>query len=95
MKHIFRTSKIKSYLKEVKLALALSFSIGFLIPTIPYIYKYIANIRIEKLNKEERAMQIKEKEKQCKSKNSDYTKFVNLGFPDTANEKFQICMREQ
>ena len=40
-------------------------------------------------------MQIKNKEKICKDDNSDYKKFINLGFPKTAIEKFNLCMREQ
>ena len=27
--------------------------------------------------------------------NSDYKKFLSLGFPKTAIEKFNICMQEQ
>ena len=35
------------------------------------------------------------KEKICKDDNSDYRKFLSLGFPKTAIEKFNICMREK
>ena len=40
-------------------------------------------------------MQIQIKEKICKDESSDYKKFLNLGFPKTAIEKFNNCMREQ
>ena len=33
------------------------------------------------------------KEKICKTENSDYKKFLSLGFPKTAIEKFNICMK--
>ena len=38
---------------------------------------------------------IEKKEKICKEEESDYKKFLSLGFPKTAIEKFNFCMKEQ
>ena len=51
--------------------------------------------RVQKLIQEQRYIDIQNKEKICKNGNSDYKKFLNLGFPKTAIEKFNICMQEQ
>ena len=93
MKNLFKKNKLKSYLEQYKLAFLFSFSVGFLISSIPYIYKLIEDYRIEKLIQKERQMQIQEQEKKCKDKDSDYTKFLNLGFPNTAISKFNICVK--
>ena len=60
--------------------------------TIPYIYKFIENFRNQILIQEQRKIQIENKEKICKDKNSDYIKFFDLGFTETANRKFNTCM---
>ena len=95
MKKIFTKENIEELLKNNKLAFISAFSIGVLISTIPYISKFIENLRIEKLIEEERQMSLKEKEKQCKGINSAYNKFLNLGFPETAISKFNICMKKK
>jgi len=95
MKHLVNKNHLKNYFKKYILVFACSFSIGFFISTIPYIYKFIENFRIEKLIQEDRKMQIKENEEKCKNNNSEYRKFVKLGFPDTAISKFKICMQEK
>ena len=93
MKHLLKKNKLKNYLERYKLAFLCSFSVGFLISSIPYIYKLIEDYRIEKLIQKERQMQIQEREKKCKDKDSDFTKFLNLGFPNTAISKFNLCVR--
>ena len=87
-----RSSQINS--KKYISAFAFSFFIGFLIAPIPYIYKFIENYRKEILIQEQKRIQIENKEKICKDNNSDYTKFLNLGFPETAKRKFNTCMSE-
>ena len=81
--------------RKYKLAFISSFSIGALIGTIPHAYKFIENYKIERLIKKEIKLQIKKKEEKCKDKNSDYAKFVDLGFPKTAISKFNVCMHEK
>ena len=82
-------------LKRYKSKLAYSFMIGFIIGSFPFIYKVTENFRVQKLIQEQRQRLNEKKEKICKGYNSDYEKFLSLGFPKTAIEKFNICMQEQ
>ena len=77
------------------MAFGLSFTVGIIIATIPYVYEFIENSRSQISNQKQKQLQIQIKEKVCKNNNSDYIKFLNLGFPETATEKFNICMQEQ
>ena len=96
--------KVKSFLEEnnliidlkkYKLKLAYSFMVGFIIGSLPFIYKVKESFRVQKLIQEEKQRQNEIKEKICKDDSSDYRKFLSLGFPKTAIEKFNICMREK
>tara|TARA_Y100001978_G_C23654459_1_gene415262 strand:+ start:124 stop:420 length:297 start_codon:yes stop_codon:yes gene_type:complete len=78
--------------KRYTSAFTFSFFIGFFIATIPFIYKLIDNFRNQIFIQEQRKIQIKNKERICKENNSDYKKFLNLGFPETAIKKFNTCM---
>ena len=95
IENFFLENNLKSHLTKYKLVLAFSFIFGLFIGSIPFINEYKENLKAQKLIQEQRKMQIKNKEKICKNDNSDYKKFLNLGFPKTAIEKFNICMREQ
>ena len=86
---------MKKYLKEYKPTLIFSFMIGLAIGFIPFIYKSKENYRVKKLIQEQRKILIQNKEKICKDDNSEYKKFLNLGFPKTAAEKFNVCMKEK
>ena len=88
-------SDLKSYLKKYKLALIYSFIVGLFIGSMPFIYKAQKGLRVQKLIQEQRQRQNENKEKICKGDNSDYEKFLSLGFPKTAIEKLNICMKEQ
>ena len=88
-------SKIKNHLKNYKLALIYSFIVGLIIGSIPFFYKLNENFRIKKLIQEQSKIKIQKKEKICKDNNSEYKKFLNLGFPKTAIEKFNNCMKEK
>ena len=68
--------------------------IGLVIGSLPFIKKYTENFRVQKLIQEQKKIQIETKEKICKEDNSDYKKFLSLGFPKTAIEKLKICMEE-
>ena len=78
-------------LKRYKSKLAYSFVVGLIIGSLPFIYKVKESFRVQKLIEEQR----QNKEKICRGYNSDYEKFLSLGFPKTANEKFNICMKEK
>ena len=82
-------------LRRYKSKLAYSFMIGLIIGSFPFIYKITENFRVQKLIQEERQRKNANKEKICKGYNSDYEKFLSLGFPKTAIEKFNICMQKQ
>ena len=82
-------------LKRYKSKFAYSFMIGFIIGSLPFIYKVTESLRVQKLIQEHRQKQNEKKEKICKDDNSDYGKFLSLGFPKTAIEKFNICMQEK
>ena len=82
-------------LKRYKSKLAYSFLIGFIIGSLPFIYKFAESFRVQKLIQEQRQRQNENKEKICKDDNSDYGKFLSLGFPKTAVEKFNLCMQEK
>ena len=86
---------LKSYFKRYKSALTCAFVIGLFIGSIPFISKSKENFRVQKLIQEQRQKQNENKEKICKGYNSDYEKFLSLGFPKTAIEKFNICMKEK
>ncbi len=84
----------KNQFRKYILGFTSSFLVGVLISTIPFVYKLINNYKIEKLIQEEKQIQITKKEKKCKDENSDFKKFLELGFPDTATQKFNICMKK-
>ena len=95
MNNVISQINIKNNFKKYISAFVYSFMIGLLISSIPYLYKMIEKYKIQKLIEKEKQIQIQEKEKQCKDINSDYRKFLNLGFPNTAIEKLTICMKEK
>ena len=88
-------SNIKNYLKNYKLVLICSFMIGLMIGSIPFFYKLNENLRVQKLIQEQSKLKIQYKEKICKNDNSEYRKFLSLGFPKTAIQKFKNCMKEK
>ena len=91
----FAENNLINDLKRYKSKLAYSFMIGLIIGSLPFIYRVTENLRIQKLIQEQRQRQNENKEKICKDDNSDYKKFLSLGFPKTAIEKFNICMQEK
>ena len=88
-------SNIKNYWEKYKLVLICSFMIGLMIGSIPFFYKLNENLRVQKLIQEQRKLKIQYNEKICKNDNSEYKKFLSLGFPKTAIQKFKNCMREK
>lgn len=94
IKHIFAKNSFGYYFKKYKLAFASSFSIGVLISTIAYSFKFIDKYKAKKFLTESE-LKTKQMEKNCKDEYSDYAKFLNLGFPNTAMEKFNYCMKEK
>ena len=91
--NFFVISNLKIHLKRYKSELIYSFIIGLIMGSIPFIYKSKEDFKVKQLIREQRKIQIENKEKICKQDNSDYKKFLNLGFPKTAIEKYNICMK--
>ena len=88
-------SNFKKYFKRYKSELVYAFTIGLILGSLPFIYKLKESFRLQKLIQEQRKIEIQNKEKICKEDNSDYDKFLSLGFPKTAIDKFNICMKEK
>jgi len=93
--NFFETINLKSNLKRYKSTLIYSFIVGFLMGSLPFIYRTQENFRVQKLIQEQRKIEIQNRERICKKDNSDYKKFLSLGFKKTAIEKFNICMKGQ
>tara|TARA_B100000073_G_scaffold47639_1_gene35148 strand:- start:541 stop:837 length:297 start_codon:yes stop_codon:yes gene_type:complete len=88
-------SNLKNHLKRYKSAISYSFVIGLFVGSIPFIYELKERFRVQEIIQKQRKIDIQKKVKICKEKNSDYEKFLSLGFPNTAIEKFNICMKEK
>ena len=69
--------------------------VGIVLGSIPFVFKYKESLRVKQSILEQRKIEIQKKEKICKLDGSDYEKFLNLGFPKTAIEKFNQCMKAQ
>ena len=82
-------------MEKYKSLLIYSFIVGLVLGSIPFFIKYKENLRVQKLIQEQKKIQIQNMEKKCKADNSEYKKFLSLGFPKTAIDKFNICMKEQ
>ena len=93
--NFLRIYSFKSLLKVYKSAIIYSFISGLVMGSIHFIYKSNERFKVQKAIQEQRKIQIQNQEKICKKENSDYKKFLSLGFPKTAIEKFNICMKEQ
>ena len=90
-----KKSNIKNYLKRYKLVMICSFMIGLIIGSLPFFYKFNENLRVQRLIQEQSKLKIQNKAKICKNDNSEYKKFLSLGFPKTAIQKFKNCMKEK
>ena len=88
-------NNLKNDLKRHKFKLIYSFMIGLIIGSLPTINKVKENFRVQKLIEEQRQIENQNKEKICKGDNSEYKKFLDLGFPKTAIKKFNICIKER
>ena len=95
VEEFFVKNNLKSDLKRYKSSLTCSFIIGLLLGSIPFINRSKENFKIKKLMQEQKQIEIQNREKICKNNNSDYKKFVRLGFPKTAIQKLYTCMKEQ
>tara|TARA_B100000945_G_scaffold312193_1_gene306422 strand:- start:1859 stop:2152 length:294 start_codon:yes stop_codon:yes gene_type:complete len=94
MKNYISSLDFNINLKKNISAIIYSFFIGVGISSIPFFYNLIESIRSERLVHIEKEIQIQKIKDQCRNKNSNYTRILNQGFPDSALEKFYICIEE-
>ena len=69
------------------------FCIGFVLNSIPHILNMIENRKNSRLEFLEKKILKKEQEKICKEK-SEYSKFFEMGFEETAQKKLFSCMQQ-
>lgn len=73
-------------------AMILSFFIGAGISTIPFAVNLIENIRNNRIVLIELEMEMDKIKSICKSKDSRYTKLLNLGFTESAIKNYESCI---
>ena len=69
------------------------FCIGFALNSTPHILNMIENRKNSRLEFLEKKTLKKEQEKICKEK-SDYSKFFEMGFEETAQKRLISCMKQ-
>lgn len=69
------------------------FCIGFVLNSIPHILDTIENRKNSRFEFLEKSLLKKEQEKVCKKK-SEYYKFFELGFEETAKKRLISCMQQ-
>ena len=83
---------LKNNLRKCSSSILASFMLGVAISSIPYVKSSIDNINYERRVIFEKNLEIKEIEEICKGDSSAYSKFYELGFPETALAEFDNCM---
>ena len=69
------------------------FCIGFVLNSIPHILNVIENRKNSRLEVLRKKILQKEQEKICKEK-SEYSKFFEMGFEETAQKRLFSCMKQ-
>ena len=69
------------------------FCIGFALNSIPHILNIVENRKNSRLEFLEKKILKKEQEKICKEK-SEYSKFFEMGFEETAQKRLFSCMKQ-
>ena len=95
MNNLIEILDLKNNTRIKILILSLAFSTGVIIPNIPYLVKTISNQRAKRIIEINNKNLIIKIEQDCKSQNSKYKKFLNLGFKRFAIEEFNKCMKEK
>ena len=83
---------LKTNLRKSTSSILTSFMVGVAISSIPYLKSYLDNINYERKVILENNLEIKKIEEICKGDSSAYSKFYELGFPETALAEFDNCM---
>ena len=93
MNNYIENLNIKRNLTKNRSAIISSFLVGVTISSIPFIKNILVEFNYRKSVLLEKEMMIKAIENICKSDDSNYSKLYNLGFPLTAQEEFDNCMK--
>ncbi len=84
-------NKIMNFFKNNFKIIIYFFCIGFIVNSIPMTLNIIENRKKEKLKLLEIETLRNQKKDICKKK-SDYLKFIEMGFKETAKKRFISCM---
>tara|TARA_B100001029_G_C14741119_1_gene275539 strand:+ start:88 stop:381 length:294 start_codon:yes stop_codon:yes gene_type:complete len=93
MKTLIKNFDLAIHLKKNFSAIVVSFLIGVGISSFPIIFNLIENIRSERIVQLERKIRFEKITETCKNTSSDYKKLLNLGFPNSALEKLNECIK--
>ena len=93
MNYFIENLNIKRSLTKKRSAIISSFLVGVTISSITFIKTTLDEFNYRKSVLLEKEMTIKAIENLCKSDDSNYLKLYNLGFPLTAQEEFDNCMK--
>ena len=93
MNYYIENMNIKRNLTKSRSAIITSFLIGVTISGIPFVKNTLDELNYRKSVLLEKEMTIKAIENLCKSDDSNYLKLYNLGFPLSAQEEFDNCMK--
>ena len=93
MNYFIENLNIKRNLTKNRTAIISSFLVGVTISSITFIKTTLDEFNYRKSVLLEKEMTIKAIENLCKSDDSNYLKLYNLGFPLSAQEEFDNCMK--
>ena len=93
MNYFIENLNIKRNLTKKRSAIISSFLVGVTISSITFIKTTLEEFNYRKSILLEKEMKIKVIENLCKSDDSNFLKLYNLGFPLTAQEEFDNCMK--
>ena len=93
MNNYIENLNIKRNLTKNRSAIISSFLVGVTISSITFIKTTLDEFNYRKSVLLEKEMTIKAIENLCKSDDSNYLKLYNLGFPLSAQEEFDNCMK--
>ena len=72
----------------------LSFFIGTTISSLPFIFHFLESFKNEKLLYKEMIIEQRKIENICKNSDSQYAKLLNLGFQNSAIDKYNECIKK-
>ena len=95
MKNLISNINFSKLSQNNKSPMILSFFIGTTISIIPFIFNLIENHKNNRLVYDELKIELKKIENYCKNTKSEYSKLLNLGFKNSAIDKFNECIENK